>query len=128
MVIQSLRQSLLSIERIKRNDGSNQLVARMDIARSLGVSLGTVENIFRERVKSIGAALAIQINRLHIATIEAERARLENELKLAVEFGLTLDPHEMGEVEALLEKARARLRKLAEKDRLLRRLAQEEGA
>lgn len=128
MVIQSLRQSLLSIERIKRNDGSNQLVARMDIARSLGVSLGTVENIFRERVKSIGAALAIQINRLHIATIEAERARLENELKLAVEFGLTLDPHEMDEVEALLATARARLRKLAEKDRLLRRLAQEESA
>jgi hypothetical protein len=118
MVLEKMRQSLLSIERIKRNAGSNQFVARLDIARSLGVSLGTVENIIRLRVKTVSAALAIQINRLRISTIEAERARLENERELAIRFGLTLDPDEMDEVETLLEEARARLRKLARKDAL----------
>ena len=117
MVIEKMRQSLLGIERIKRNAGSNQFVARLDIARSLGVSLGTVENIIRLRVKTVSAALAIQINRLRISTIEAERARLENERELAVQFGLTLDPDEMDEVETLLEEARARLRKLARKEK-----------
>jgi hypothetical protein len=117
MVIEKMRQSLLSIERIKRNTGSNQFVARLDIARSLGVSLGTVENIIRFRVKTVSAALAIQINRLRISTIEAERARLENERELAVQFNLTLDPNEMDEVETLLEEARARLRALAKKDK-----------
>jgi len=113
MVLEKMRQSLLGIERIKRNDGRNQFVARLDIARSLGVSLGTVENIIRLRVKTVSAALAIQINRLHMSTIEAERARLENERELAIQFNLTLDPDEMDEVETLLEEARARLRKLA---------------
>ena len=117
MVIEKMRQSLLSIERINRNDGSNQFVARLGIARSLKVSLATVENIIRVRVKTVSAALAIEINRLHISTIEAERARLENERELAVQFGLTLDPDEMDEVETLLEEARARLRKLARKEK-----------
>ena len=113
MIIEKMRQSLLGIERIKRNKGSNQFVARLEIARSLGVSLGTVENIIRLRVKTVSAALAIQINQLRISTIEAERARLENERELAIQFNLTLDPAEMDEVETLLEEARARLRKLA---------------
>jgi len=117
MVIEKMRQSLLSIERINRNDGSNQFVTRLGIARSLKVSLATVENIIRLRVKTVSAALAIQINRLHISTIEAERARLENERQLAIQFNLTLDPDEMDEVEALLEEARARLRKLARKEK-----------
>jgi len=95
MVIEKMRQSLLSIERINRNDGSNQFVARLGIARSLKVSLATVENIIRVRVKTVSAALAIEINRLHISTIEAERARLENERDLAIQFNLTLDPDEM---------------------------------
>src|SRR5882672_12006850 len=117
MVIEKMRQSLLGIERIKRNAGSNQFVARLDIARSLGVSLGTVENIIRLRVKTVSAALAIQINRLHMSTIEAERARLENEREQAIQFNLTLDPDEMDEVETLLEEARARLRKLARNEK-----------
>ena len=118
MVIEKMRQSLLSIERINRNNGSNQFVARLEIARSLKVSLATVENIIRVRVKTVSAALAIQINRLHISTIEAERARLENERELAIQFNLTLDPNEMDKVETLLEEARACLRKLARKDAL----------
>src|SRR6266853_2074746 len=118
MVIEKMRQSLLSIERINRNNGSNQFVARLQIARSLKVSLATVENIICVRVKTVSAALAIQINRLHISTIEAERARLENERELAIQFNLTLDPNEMDKVETLLEEARACLRKLARKDAL----------
>lgn len=117
MVLEKMRQSLLSIERINRNDGSNQFVTRLGIARSLKVSLATVENIIRLRVKTVSAALAIQINHLHISTIEAERARLENERELAIQLNLTLDPDEMDEVEALLEEARARLRKLARKEK-----------
>ena len=117
MFIEKMRQSLLSIERINRNDGSNQFVARLEIARSLKVSLATIENIIRLRVKTVNGALAIQINRLHINTIEAERARLENERQLAIQFNLTLDPDEMDEVETLLEEARARLRKLARKEK-----------
>jgi len=116
MFIEKMRQSLLSIERINRNDGSNQFVTRLGIARSLKVSLATIENIIRLRVKTVSAALAIQINRLHISTIEAERARLENERELAIQFNLTLDPDEMDKVETLLEEARARLRKLARKE------------
>ncbi len=113
MVIQKMRQTLLSIERINRNSGGTQFVARIGIARSLGVSLGTIDNVIRERVKSISADLALKINQLHIQTIEAEIARLESERELAIEFRLTIDPHEMEEMETLLEAARARLRKLA---------------
>jgi plasmid maintenance system antidote protein VapI len=113
MVIQKMRQTLLKVERIKRNDGSNQFVARLGIAQSLGVSLGTIDNLIRERVKSISADLALKINDLHIKTIEAEIARLEKERELAVQFRLALDPDEMDEMETLLEAARARLRKLA---------------
>ncbi len=113
MVIEKIRQTLLSIERINRNTGGTQFVARMGIARALGVAMGTVDNIVRDRVKSISAELAIAINQLHIQTIEAEIARLENERELTLQFNATIVPNEVDEVEIMLETARARLRKLA---------------
>lgn len=115
MVILGLRQSLLSIERLEYHKHGSRKKTWAAIAAKLKVIPSTIENIVKQRVKSIDAELAVKIRNLHLSTIEAERAQLENDFARIVRINPAVDPNEMGEVEALLESARNRLRDLGQK-------------
>lgn len=111
MILQAVRTTLLNIEEVHRRRGSTRAAARVSMARALGIGGGTLENLIRDRVKSVSADLAAKIKALGVKTIEAEMARLEHELELARTINLDMDPHDLAATEALLAEARALLRK-----------------
>lgn len=106
MILQTMRTALLSIERVYLDGGHDRLSARKRMARTLGIGPGTIENLFRDRVKTISADLAAKIRRRWIDTIEAEIARLENEREMARKINLELAQDEIAKVESLLAQAR----------------------
>lgn len=106
MILQMMRITLFKIERAYCAGGSSRATARLDIARKLGVGPGTLENLFRDRVKTLSADLAAQIQRLWIDTIEAKIAHLEHERDLARKIPFHLSAPKLERLEALVEEAR----------------------
>lgn len=115
MILQTMRIALLSIERVYLDEGGDRAAARKDIARKLGIGPGTLENLIRDRVKTINANVAAKVRRLWIETIEAKLARLERERELAGKIDIDLPATELGNLEAILEKARIHLDEIAKK-------------
>lgn len=106
MILQTCRTMLLNIERMACSAGSSRAAVRVSIARQLGIGPGTLENLFRDRVKTISADLAAKIQASWIDIIEAEIAQLEHERDLALQIHIDLPANELGKVEALLAEAR----------------------
>lgn len=113
MILQICRTTLLKIEGAYCASGSSRAGARVEIARKLGIGSGTLENLIRDRVKTVSADLAAQIQRLWINTIEAKMAHLEHERDLARKNHIDLSADDLGRLDSLLEEARVLLREKA---------------
>lgn len=73
--------------------------ARPMVAREVGVSPGTLENLRKRRLKSLGAHIYDALQRATVRRLERELARIEHELQLLKQQGE--DPRS-GEVQAVL--------------------------
>lgn len=109
MVILNVRQSLLSIERLEYHKHGSRRKTWAAIAKRLGCIPGSIENIAKDRVKSVPAELAAKILAYWIDIIEAKIAHLEHERDLARKIHIDLSAPELGRVEALLAEARLHL-------------------
>lgn len=83
--------------------------ARRSLANKLRIGVGTFENLVRERVKSVDAAIRDRLHALLIRELESEIERLSHELAMARQSGVRLDSGEVGQIEAHLSKAHALL-------------------
>jgi hypothetical protein len=83
--------------------------ARRSLANKLRIGVGTFENLVRERVKSVDAAIRDRLHALLIRELESEIERLTHELAKARQTGSHLASVEVGEIEAHLAKAHALL-------------------
>lgn len=83
-------------------DTSNAIRA---VARKLGLSPGTLENIVRGRAKRITLTVAAAVHRVFVRELKHEIARLTHELELARESGLDPRSLQVGEIEAHLAAA-----------------------
>jgi hypothetical protein len=109
MILQKIRTMLLNIEQVRCSSGSTRAVARAGMARELGIGPGTLENLIRDRVKTVSADNAANIIALWVKTIEAKIAQLEHQRRLAHEVGMDLDASHVGRLDAHLDAARALL-------------------
>lgn len=107
MILQLSRTSLLNIEDFYRAEGRSRPEARQELARKLKVGVGTVENLIRNRVKSIRADLAAAIMALRVKTIEAEIARLTRERDAALRSYAAVDASKVAAMEECLSQMRA---------------------
>lgn len=85
--------------------GLNLLDVRPIIARALGVSTGTLENLKRKRLKRADY-LKDMISSAFIRSLEAEIARINHEIELLRQGGAQPDSAEILEAETLLKRAR----------------------
>jgi hypothetical protein len=66
----------------------DRIVARQRVARSVGVSPGTIENLQRNRLKRISGWLRDALRARVIRELEAEIARLQHELAVHKQTGV----------------------------------------
>lgn len=98
---------LVQLERQRsRLDMSNAIRA---VARKLGFSPGTLENIVRGRAKRITLSVAAAVRRAMIRELENEIARLTHELELARASGADPRSVAVAEIETLLDRAQSLL-------------------
>ena len=88
-------------------------VARRAVARRLGVSPGTVENIRRGRTKGVRAWIADRVANAVIREIEAEIRGLSHELQIARQCGGRTGEGEINEIQADIAALAAALKGLA---------------
>lgn len=65
----------------------NRIVARRNVARSVGTSPGTIENLQRNRLKRIAGWLRDALRARVIRELEAEVARLQHEIAVLRQTG-----------------------------------------
>lgn len=70
-----------------RRLGLSEVKARPSVARRIGASPGTLENIRRLRIKSIPSWLMARIRTEFVAVLQAEITRLEHEICIARQIG-----------------------------------------
>lgn len=95
-----------SLERKERSRGFSQPHARERIAGKLRIGVGTFENIVRNRVKGVDAAVRDRIRDLLISEIQSEITRLDHELQMVRQIGCQLAMDQIREIEAHLGKAK----------------------
>lgn len=76
---------------------------RIALADEIGLAPGTIENIERERHKGLRGWMRDRIQAHKIKWLEAEFARIEQELALARRYGTRASPGEMRSAQASLE-------------------------
>jgi len=99
-----------SLERTERNRLGSVPQARRALARKLRVSVGTVENLIRDRVKRVDAAIRDRLQALVIRELEQEIARLQHELEMARQGGDHPASQHIGAIETHLAQAKALMR------------------
>jgi hypothetical protein len=104
-----VRSVALSLERRFRSQGLTVAEARKQIARRVRIGIGTFENIVRDRVKRIDWQIRDRLQALLVRELEAEIARLSNELDLARQSGCHPASQHVTQVESFLRQARALL-------------------
>lgn len=90
--------------------GANLPDVRRSIARKIGASPGTVENIRRGRLKRLVEGTTDRIKAALIRSIEAELVQLTHELDLLRQGGATPDSDEILQAETLLARAKELIR------------------
>lgn len=95
---QSLANILVSREARRTND--DRPAARRQLARSFGVSPGTIENIQRGRLKRISGWLRDALRARVIRELEAEVVRLQHEISILKQTGVDPRDNEMAAVRA----------------------------
>lgn len=81
--------------------------ARPIVAARLKEAPGTLENLYRGRLKGLRLALHEKLRNEFIRAAEREIGQLENELAFARAGLGDVDPNEIGEIEAHLQAVRA---------------------
>lgn len=71
--------------------GNDRICARRNVARAVGASPGTIENLQRDRLKQIAGWLRDALRARVIRELEAEIKRLEHEL--AIHKQTAMDSH-----------------------------------
>lgn len=94
-----------------RRSGAPLPAAREAVARRLGVTPGTLENLRNGRIKQVAAFVFERLRAVVETEIAAEINALEHELQVARATGLDPRSVEMAEVETALAKAREILRR-----------------
>lgn len=84
--------------------------ARAVVARRSGVAPGTLENLRKGRLKSVGAHVYARLRAAVIRELEAEHAALEHELQLLRAAGSDPRENEIAAVVASREAVRSALR------------------
>jgi hypothetical protein len=79
------------------------------VARSIGLTPGSLENLVRGRAKRITLSVAAAVRRAMIRELENEVARLTHELELVRAGGADPRSLEMAEIETCLARATALL-------------------
>jgi hypothetical protein len=93
-----------------RETGRERIDVRAEIARHIGISPGTIENIRRGRFKSLKTAVRDAIQAFAVRGIEAEMVRLHNVLEVARQCGESPGSDAIFAAEAALKNARQVLR------------------
>jgi hypothetical protein len=91
-----------------RRVGDRQL-ARQRVARSLGVSPGTLENLQRSRLKKISGWLRDALRERVVRELESEVVRLQHEISVLRRTGVDPRGHEMAAARADLSSVLAAL-------------------
>lgn len=97
------------LEEFERDRAGGKHAARRNLAGKLKVGIGTLENIIRDRVKSVDEKIRDRLQALLVEEYKAEITRLTHELEIARQGGARLDSDQVGEIEAHLEQARSLL-------------------
>lgn len=108
--IAAFSRSLIKREQLRTGIDAEQAIRR--VAGRIKVGPGTFGNIIRKRVKTICFDIARRIVNAALTDIENERRQLENERALLLDLGPNASPHDLAEVEANLEAARAGLARM----------------
>lgn len=90
--------------------GHTKPQARRNVARQIGCTPGTLENIERRRTKNVGFLIVERARNLVIRELEREIARLQHELEVARLCSDRPNSDEVLSAFAALEKARALIR------------------
>lgn len=83
---QSLAKMLVKAE--SRRTGHDLSVAQRNVARQVGVSPGTLENLMRARLKRVAGWLRDALRARVIQQLEAEIVRLQHELAVLKQTGV----------------------------------------
>jgi len=95
-----IARALVDRERSRGNDRAH---ARANVARAIGAAPGTIENLTRDRLKSIAGWLRDALRALIIKETEAEIKRLQHELTYYRALGADTHRDEMAEISASVE-------------------------
>lgn len=95
-----------AVRRERVRAGHNLEISRASLAAKLGVAPGTIENIWRGRLKKLGD-LRGKITHHRIKSLEADLADLANELAIARARGTLATPAQIDDAYAALETTRA---------------------
>jgi len=85
--------------------------ARRTVARRIGASPGTLENIRRLRLKTIPNYLMARIRAEFVAVLQREIRRLEHEISLHTQAGVDHHDDDLAKAQAQLDAAKAILGK-----------------
>ena len=103
MIVQMMRTTLHSMERMYLGRNYSLIGARVEIIKKLKIGPGTYERLIRGRVKKIDAELWSKIQNLVIKETEYEIARRTTELetakRLAAQGPGRLDAEQIREIE-----------------------------
>jgi len=95
--------------REQRKTGLRLQAARKNVARRIGVSPGTLENLKRGRSKGLRDWVIQRIHKGIMDELEQEARRLKHELEILRQCGLDAREDEVSKVESLIAQARVLL-------------------
>lgn len=105
--IEHARELARGLERRERGRAGSLDVARVSLARRLGVSPATWRNLTLGRLKRLDAWMRDRLQALLVRELENEIARLTHELEQARRCGDQLASQHVSEIETHLAKARS---------------------
>jgi hypothetical protein len=103
------RDYALALEGLGRSRGLKKDQARRWIAQRARTGFGTIDNIIRERVKTVDEKIRDKLQALLVPELEKEIARLTNVLAAARRGGGVLAAANVRKVQACLAEARSLL-------------------